>query len=285
MNIDGALQAHVARTFAPFNDEAAVHAFPAPASLSKALNSAIPGGPNRLATANVPIAIAKMFTTASVNIWMRSVHSFLISASLTQVSPIWSSVAGYYSSHYAVRAIAHLLGFFQLFAGKRIVCLKFENGRYVCSFSPKKAGEREHRLYWDIVKKNQHFSADPFFTENNARIDESDVAHRDRANYADHLADFPVFRPLDAAALKIRIDRISEIEITSPPIPKVSRYPDVESVQIIAYHRLVRFRDLVDTILGNSNRFWNVHRSPPWARDFMDFQLTEEATWRSRFTL
>ena len=95
-----------------------------------------------------------MFTTGAVDIWMRAVHSFLVSASLTDVSSIWSSVAGYYSSHYAVRSIAHLLGFFQLFKGKRIVHLQFLSGQYVCSFDPKKAQDREHKLYWQIVKKD-----------------------------------------------------------------------------------------------------------------------------------
>jgi len=226
-----------------------------------------------------------MFTTAAVDIWMRAVHSFLVSSSLTNVSPVWASVAGYYSSHYSVRALAHLLGFFQLFSRKRIVRLQFHGGSYVCNFDPKTAGDREHRFYWRIVKKDPHFATDTFFTENNSAIDDSDVAHRDRASYADHLPQFPVFRPLDAVALRTRINRISEIEFASPPIPRVSRYPDVESVQIIAYHRLVRFRNFVDAVVGGGNRFWNVHRDPTWARDFLDYQLTDEATMRSQFTV
>ena len=285
MQIDPALRVHVANAFQPLNDQAAIHAFPPPASLATALNLAIPGGGTGLVTANVTRAVSKMFTTAAVNIWLRGVHSFLISASLTDVSPLWASVAGYYSSHYSVRSIAHLLGFFQLFGARRIVRLQVQGGRYICSFNPKKGGDREHKVYWQIVKQDPHFAADPFFTEYNPAIDESDVAHRDRANYADHLPYFPMFRPLDAVAVKERVDRISEIEFTSPPIPRVSRYPDLESVQIIAYHRLVRFRDLIDTIVGDGNRFWNVHRNPTWARDFMDFQLTEEASLRSQFTL
>jgi hypothetical protein len=94
-----------------------------------------------------------------------------------------------------------------------------------------------------------------------------------------------MFRPLDVAALRARIDRISEIEFKSAPIPRVSRYPDIDAVQVVAYHRLVRFRDLIDAVVGNGNRFWNVHRNPAWARDFMDFQLTEEASVSSQFTL
>ncbi len=285
MRIDAALEAHVATAFAPLNNEAAVGAFPPPASLSQALNVALPVGSTGVAIRNASQDVVKMFTTAAVNIWMRAVHSFLVSASLTNVSPIWASVAGYYSSHYAVRALAHLLGFFQLFTRKRIVHLELQGARYVCSFDPKKAGEREHRVYWKIVKKDRHFAADPFFTDNNSASDESDVAHRDRANYADHLPQFPTFHPLDAITLRTRVDRISEIEFSSPPIPRVSRYPDLEAVQIIAYHRIVRFRNLVDTIIGDGNRFWNVHRNPAWARDFMDFQLTDEETLRSQFTL
>jgi hypothetical protein len=276
MDIDLALQAHVRMAFAPLNSEAAVNAFPATAALSGALNLILPIGSTGHVTRNASADLAKMFTTASVNIWMRAVHSFLVSTSLTTVSPIWASVSGYYSSHYAVRAIAHLMGFFQLFAKKRIVRVEFKNGRYVCSFDPKKAGDREHRVYWRIVKQDRHFAADPFFTDNSPLVDQddptlprSDIAHRDRANYADHLPQFPVFRPLDALALKDRIDRISEME----------------SVQIIAYHRIVRFRDLIDTILDEGNRFWNVHRNPMWARDFIDFQLTEEDRLRSQFTI
>jgi len=285
MKIAPALQVHVEEAFAPLNNAAAVNAFPPPTSLSKALTAVLPAGSTGIVTANASRTVAQMFTTAAVNIWLRAVHSFLISASLTKVSPTWASVTGYYSSHYSVRAFAHLLGFFQLFGAKRIVQLQFDGGHYIFSFNPKNAGDREHRIYWKLVKKDPHFASDPFFTDNNSAIDESDVAHRDRANYADHLPQFPVFHPLDAAAVKTRIDKISEIEFTSPPIPRASRYPDIESVQIVAYHRIVRFRDFIDTIIGNRNRFWNVHRNPAWARDFMDFQLTEEETLRSQFTL
>jgi len=285
MQIDPAVQSHVTRAFEPLNDEAAVHAFPASASLSRALDLVLPVASVGVTSRNASRDVGKMFTTAAVNIWLRAVHSFLVSASLTNVSPIWASVAGYYSSHYSVRALAHLLGFFQLFSRKRIVRLQFQGAACVCNFDPKKAGDREHRVYWRIIKKDPHFAGDPFFTQNDSATDESDVAHRDRANYADHLNQFPMFRPLDAVALRQRIDRISNIEVGAPPIPRVSRCPDVEAVQIVAYHRLVRFRSFVDTIVGDENRFWSVHRDPPWAREFLDYQLTEEATLQSQFTL
>jgi hypothetical protein len=285
MKIDLALQQHITRTFASLNAIAAANAFPPPASLSRSLNAVLPKDSKGSATRNASPEIAKMFTTAAVNMWMRAVHSFLISASLTNVSPIWASVSGYYSSHYSVRGLAHLLGFFQLFGRRRIVRLEFRNGRYVCSFDAKAVRDREHRVYWKIVKNDQHFSGDPFFTDNDTSDNPSDIGHRDRANYADQLPQFPMFRPLNADALKARVDRISEIEFAAPPIPSVDRYPDVESVQVIAYHRLVRFRDLVNAIIGNTNRFWNIHCNPIWARDFIDFQLTEDETLRSRFTL
>jgi hypothetical protein len=284
MKIDTPLQAHVAEAFAPLNEAAAAHAFPAPGALSAALDKASPPGlVGEVAPGKTPL-ITRMFTTAAVDMWMRGVHSFLISASLTNVSPIWASASGYYSSHYSVRAIAHLLGFFQLFTKKKIVRLEFRSGHFVCSFGAKTTHDREHRFYWKAVKASPLFAGDPFFTLNPA-LDESDVGHRDRANYADHLPGFPMFRPLNAADVRTRIERISEIEFLAPPIPRVSLYPDLESVQIVAYHRLVRFRSLVDTVVGTENRFWKVQRNPPWARDFMDFQLTEEATLRSEFTV
>lgn len=285
MRVDPSLQAHILTAFEMVNDGPAGSGFPPTASLSQVLRRAagLKSAPH-VAAKSVP-EIAKMFTTASVNMWMRSVHSFLVSSALTNVSPIWASAAGYYSSHYAVRAVAHLLGFFQLFGQKRIARLELHGGRFVCSLDPKAKHDREHSFYWRIVKVNPLFAADPFFVENDTGADESDVAHRDWANYIDHLPQFPAFHPLDAAALRGRVERISDIPIGSPPIPRVSRYPDVESVQIVAYHRIIRFRDLLDAVLAGGNRFWNVHRDPPWARPFMDFQLTEETSLRTEFTL
>ena len=134
MRIDPALQAHITTAFAPLNDEAAVNAFPPPGSLSKALNLVLPSGSTGVTSRNASQDLAKMFTTAAVNIWMRGVHSFLVSASLTNISPVWASLSGYYSSHYSVRALAHLLGFFSTLLPKancptrlagRTICLQF----------------------------------------------------------------------------------------------------------------------------------------------------------------
>ncbi len=278
MKIDPAFRNRVLADLEALNHLAAANAFPPANSLSQALNRAISGMPRKSkATRNIDRGTATMFTTAAVNMWMRAVHSFLISCSLTDVSPVWASSAGYYSSHYTVRAFAHLLGFFRLFSARRMVRLEIQGARYACSFDGKTG--REHQIYWTFVKDDPHFVADPFFIHDN-----SEVEHRDWAQYTDHLPQFPQFRPLNKESLRARIDRISEIPFTTPPIPRAAEYPDLESVQIIAYHRLVRFRNLVDVMIGGKNRFWDVHRNPNWAMEFMDFQLTEGRTLHSVFT-
>jgi hypothetical protein len=80
---------------------------------------------------------------------------------------------------------------------------------------------------------------------------------------------------LDEDALKSRIEYISKIAFDVPPLPRTSKFPDLAYVQVVAYHRLVRFRRLLDEVLGGTNRFWKVHRNPPFARGYMDFQLVE----------
>jgi hypothetical protein len=217
----------------------------------------------------------KKFATAAIEMWHRSVHSFLISASLTNSSPIWSSVSGYYSSHYSVRAFAHLLGHFQLFKKKRLIQLEIDGHNYYCHVSKKDGGDREHKLCWKIVKNYPLFARDPFFTKNEEVSSQSDGAHRNRANYYDHIGRFPNFQPLDEAYLKRRILSISTIEFSDAPIPNVDYFPDIDNVQIVAYHRLVRFRMFLDTILGDSNRFWNVNRTPNWCANYLNFQVIQ----------
>jgi len=119
------------------------------------------------------------------------------------------------------------------------------------------------------------FAGDGFFSQNNPSSDESDVRHRNHANYADHLAGYPTFTPLDKEALKIRIQYISKIVFDAPPLPRFSEFPDLEFVQLIAYHRIIKFRRLLDEVLGGKNRFWMVHRTPSFASQYMDFQLAE----------
>jgi hypothetical protein len=75
----------------------------------------------------------------------------------------------------------------------------------------------------------------------------------------------------------MRIDSISKIELIAYP-PSKAEYPDVEAVQLVAYHRIVFYRELLDEVLGDKNRFWNVHRKPSWCRDVLNFQLVKPRT-------
>jgi hypothetical protein len=271
MNKD--MQDQLQAAFGRLNTVAASKAFPQARALTEDLNARIPdAGTGEI---HVPPRTAELFATASVDIWLRAVHSFLVSVSLTKASPIWAAVSGYYSSHYSVRAFAHLLGFFLLFAEKKVVRWNFQSGRHVCSFSKKGGHDREHKLYWDRVKEDEHFEADPIFTRYAPNAEVSDVRHRDRANYSDHLNVYPAFRALDRAELKQRVAMISQIEFQDPPIPDIGCFVDLESVQIVAYHRMVKYRQFVDQALGGENRFWNVHRNPNFASDVINFQLVE----------
>lgn len=279
MRIDQNVEAQVRLTFAGLQNDPA-RSFPPPGALSNALVAHMPAPGSGTSTVQVGPAVSRLFATASVDMWDRAVHSFLVSAALTNTSVIWSSVAGYYSSHYSVRALAHLLGYFQLHSKRQNVYLTFSDGQHVCEYHNKRGGDREHLAYWKIVKRRL-FTNEALFTTNTVDgTTPADVAHRDRANYVDHLAAFVPFCPLDRDTVQSRINRISNIEFSAPPIPDVNQYPDIESVQAIAYHRLVCYRDLVDSILGGQNRFWRFHRNPPWATDFVDFQLVPQASMR-----
>jgi len=285
MRIDQELKTHIETAFHPVADQPAANAFPPMRALADKLNEHAPAAKSGVIDVNVTPAVAAKFATASVDMWLRAVHSFLVSASLTDVSDIWSSVSGYYSSHYCVRAFAHLLGYFQLHHRKKIVKLQLISGGHVCQYQNKNRTDREHTAYWKIVKDAPIFASDPLFTRNTTGgTTPADVEHRDLASYADHLAQFATFRPLDTEALKNRVQKISGIEFSSPPIPDAKHYPDIEAVQIVAYHRLVRYRDFLDSILGGSNRFWKVHRTPPWSEEFINYQLTEQATLGSQFS-
>ncbi len=113
MIMDSALRAQLVAVFERLNTAAAAKSFPPPAALSTALKKLIPK--DDTSDRNIDANVASCFASAAIDIWLRSIHSFLVSASLTEASPIWSSVSGYYSSHYAVRGLAHLLGYFQLY--------------------------------------------------------------------------------------------------------------------------------------------------------------------------
>jgi hypothetical protein len=273
--IPSAVEARVKSAFAGLNKQGPAQSFPQPLSLSNTLGDLVPG--NRKGTVVVPGSVARLFATAAVDIWLRGVHSFLISASLTRASPVWSCVTGYYASHYSVRAIAHLLGFFNLRRKGAIAQFNVQGGQLRCDFTNKGAGTREHGFYWKVVHNDSYFADDPLFPLNDDNAVISDAAHRGRANYADHLQRVPAFQVLDQREIKDRIERISEMEFDAPPIPSCDKFPDLDSVQIVAYQRIIRFREFVDDVVGTTNRFWAVHRDPRWVRGVMDFQMTNQA--------
>jgi hypothetical protein len=266
------LQVRLRAAFERLNTVAATRAFPQIRALTNSLEKLVPDAANEI---RINPKTAELFATASVDIWLRAVHSFLVSASLTKASPIWASVSGYYSSHYSIRAFAHLLGYFLLFGKRKVVRWSLENGHHVCSFTSRGGGDREHKLYWNWVKRDEHFETDPMFREYNPGLDESDARHRDRANYSDHLFPYPPFHVLSKNELRERIQLISKIEFQDPPIPDVNRFIDIESVQIVAYHRMVKYRQFLDEALGGGNRFWDVHRNPNFVSGLINFQLTE----------
>ena len=271
MKLDNLLQKRLELAFVALGKKQSYSSFPPPQSLSNRLTAI---NKHNAETVSVNTKENELFATGAVEMWHRAIHSFLISTSLTKVSPIWSSVAGYYSSHYNIRAIAHALGYFQLFTAKNVVKCTLENGKLVCTYTKKQGGDREHNLYWKLVKNDPHFNADPFFRLNDDGQDKSDISHRSCANYSDHLSLSPAFSPLEEENIRHRIDFISKMEIIDPPIPQRSRFPDVSSVQIVAYHRLVRFRRFIDEVIPSKNKFWALHREPTWARDYLTYQVT-----------
>ncbi len=260
--------------FAELNRRSAASSLPEPGTLSDLLSKYVIASSAMTTVAAQP-KVLKYFATAAVEIWLRSVHSFLISAALTKASPIWASVAGYYSSHYSVRAFAHLFGVFQLHKKRRIVRLAKDGNRLVFHIEKKNGGDREHKIYWKCVSEHSHFTTDPFFYRNQDDVATSDGAHRNKANYLDHIDRFPAFVPLEPQFLTNRVERISTIEFSDVPVPSLDNFPDIDSVQIVAYHRLVKFRQFVDEALGSGNRFWNVQRKPPWCPDSLNFSVVE----------
>jgi len=272
--MDQELSSQVQRMFARLNNQSAAGALPPPGTLASLLSEHVVGN---AATTIVPAPPAEyaLFATAAVEVWLRSIHSFLISISLTKASPIWSSVAGYYSSHYSVRAFAHLFGLFHLHKRRRVVRLERDANRFVFRIEKKNAGDREHKLYWKYVKEHPQLAKDPFFYASQDDQPRSDGSHRNKANYSDHVDRFPVFLPLEAEYLEERVERISTIEFSDVPVPDAEDFPDIDNVQVIAYHRIVKFRQLVDEALGTGNRFWRVQRNPSWCPGALTFSVVD----------
>lgn len=267
--MDKELSKRVQIMFADLNSQSAASSFPAPGTLSEMLSKHVdPSSSTKTVAATRKIRTC--FATAAVEMWHRAVHSFLISASLTEASPVWASVAGYYSSHYSIRAFAHLFGVFQLRKGRRIASLDGGGGYVV--LEKKHADDREHKFYWKFVSEQLD---DPFFYPN--LEDQLDGGHRNKANYSDHICRYPVFQVLNAEFLRNRVEKIATIPFSSVPVPRADpdHFPDTANVQIVAYHRLVKFRRFLDEALSGGNRFWQVHRNPSWCPDTMNFSVVD----------
>ena len=269
--MDKELETRLHVMFAGLNRQSAADSFPAPGTLADLLSHHADSSSASKTIAATP-QIRNYFATAAVEMWLRSVHSFLISASLTKASPIWSSVAGYYSSHYAIRGFAHLFGTFQLHKKGRIARLDKDGGQVVLE---KKGKDGEHKFYWKEVIKHPQLAKDPFFYPN--AEDKADGGHRNKMNYWDHICRYPVFQPLEIQTLQDRVERISTIRFSSIPTPRAddNYFPDIDNVQIIAYHRIVKFRRLVDEACS-ANRFWKVQRTPSWCPStLMNFSVVD----------
>lgn len=263
----------IQRMFAPWRAAPPGTSFPARAALSTELARLFPlrKGENSRST-YVDIGVAKYFATASMDIWQRAVHSLLVSVLLSDQSPIWASVTGYYSSHYTFRGLAHLLGCYRLFQKKCSIRLSIEHGKYVCTYT--RGGGREHDWYRNVVLQSSRFKRDPFFSTRDLQDSLDDVEHRDRCNYWDHLPVFASLRNVNQEYVKNKVRSLSKMEVNTPPDLDPSRFPDPDAVQVVAYQRLSRFRKFLDEELSG-NRLWSVYRTPAWAIDFIDYQVVE----------
>jgi hypothetical protein len=212
-----------------------------------------------------------LFATASIEAWQRAVHSLLMSISLSVSSPLWAAIIGYYASHYAFRAAAHILGLFSLHGEKCTIEIDSSSGPYLGAVV--KGRQREHDWYRSKVSKSALFGRDPFFLPE-PTIGVTDQDQRNRANYGDHLSRFPAFQSINVEEVRERMRWLEQYPAPTAPAISEDRFPDLEAAWILAYQRISRFRKLVDEKVGK-NRFWEGHRSPAWARDFTNFDLAD----------
>ena len=80
MKIEQAVRDHVTAIFEPLKRKAAARAFPPPAALSSRLEALIPKPSATVHVSHVLPELAAVFASAAVDVWMRAVHSFLITA-------------------------------------------------------------------------------------------------------------------------------------------------------------------------------------------------------------
>jgi hypothetical protein len=253
-------------SFGKFNRSSRLD-FPAPGTLARELSSLLED-PNP----TLPQDRWRILASAGVEMWHRAIHSFLWSVALTETSPLWASVSGYYASHFVMRAFAHSLGLFKSFAKRRAIQVMVGGGQFFVSDAQMQLGE--HVFYWRAIKGHPTFATNPLFRENNERDPHSDSAHRTFANYTDHIDTFKPMKCLETTSIITNIEKISRIRLHSVTEASRDGYPDLQNVQILAFQRILAFNDFLDERIP-SNRFWKAHRRPNWCRDIMLFQTEE----------
>ncbi|HKO99183.1 MAG TPA: hypothetical protein VJU86_19445 [Pyrinomonadaceae bacterium] len=257
-------------SFGKLDSPGASLAFPAPGTLSDELNVLIDSGGASLVLSHTK---SHMLASGSVEMWHRAIHSFLWSVTLTETSPLWASVIGYYASHYVMRAFAHSMGIFKSFTAKKAIQIEMVGAQFVLSCFTSDKGE--HPFYWNAVKGYRRFATNPLFYENHLRSMDSDSAHRTFANYTDHVNSFKPMKCPDLGWVMEYIEKISHFRLgSSVKKPSRDEYPDLQDVQILAFQRIVAFNDFLDERIPR-NRFWRTHRRPPWCKDVMLFEIED----------
>jgi len=211
-------------SFGKFDKRHAKMNFQEPGTLSKCFSPLISEWKDDPAAApTLSHQHSPMLASAGVEMWHRAIHSFLWSVTMTKSSPLWSSVTGYYASHFVMRAFAHSMGIFRSFIRQTAFQVVVQSGHFVCTRLPDRGGE--HAFYWKVVKGHPRLVSNPLFRENNEREDnrkedQSDVLHRNFANYADHLDSFTALDfSTTKEVLSERVERISRIRRCSVTAP------------------------------------------------------------------
>ncbi len=244
--------------------------FPPRGSLSKKIVELIDGE-----IATLPDNEAHMLATASVEMWHRAIHSFLLSVAVTDRSPLWASVAGYYSSHFVMRAFAYSMGLLKSFKGRAAVQIVLIGDDLCCErLTENKYNKGEHEFCWMVVSEHPAIEPNTLFRTNSIRASKSDSFHRTTANYTDHINSFARLAFPEEESMKESVQRISRMrgDLGANPSIELNGYPDIINVQILAFQRIVAYRDFFDQKILD-NRFWKAHRTPQWCRDTMLYQM------------
>ena len=183
-----------------------------------------------------------------------------------------------------MRAFCHLHGFFLLYRERCYLELdapRVTNGglKSWCHIHRGLNGG-EHKFYWrkskELIDSAGHFEA--LFSTNDDHVVASDASHRAVASYTDHISSLSVPAPafLDKGIIKTRINRISELAGGTLTIPNRTNYPACETVQQLAYARIIKYREYLNNILPK-NKYWEKNSKPEWCNDFLDYQMVDKS--------